>query len=102
MTFSVSGDKTTYSLSGNFYSQDGIIKNTSVKKGSIKISLNHEVNKIITISENIVLSRRETFGTPVDNGAYGKTTLSAALAAPPTLPVYDENGLPVKIGRAHV
>lgn len=97
VSFSGSSEKTTYSLTGNYYVQDGIIRNTSVKKGSVKLSLQHEVNSRINISGNIILTRRETFNTSVDNGAYGKTTLSGALSAPPTLPVYDEDGLPTKI-----
>lgn len=101
VTFSGDNEKTSYSLSGNFYEQEGIIRNTSVKKGSVRMSLQHELNKRISVSENIVLTRRETFGTSVDNGAFGKTILSGALSAPPTLSVYDENGLPTKIETAY-
>jgi len=101
LTFTGGSEKTAYSITGDIYAQDGIIMNTSVKKSSLKISLQSDVNKIVTISGNVVLTRRETDNTPVDNGAYGKTILSGALSAPPTLPVYDENGLPTKIETAY-
>ncbi len=101
LTFSGGDKKTTYSLSGDYYVQDGIIKNTSAKKGSMKISLRSQLNNIITAGGNIILTRRETFNTPVDNGAFGKTTLSGALAAPPTLPIFDENGVPTRIETAY-
>jgi hypothetical protein len=55
----------------------------------------------MTVDGNVILSRRETYDVSVDNGAYGKTTLSGALAAPPTLPVYDENGVPTQIETAY-
>ena len=101
VTFSGGSEKTVYNISGDIYTQDGIIRNSSVKKGSLKISVQSDINKIVTVSGNVILTRRETYGTPVDNGAYGKTTLSGALAAPPTLPVYDEDGLPTKIETAY-
>ena len=101
ISFSGSTNKTSFLISGNFYSQDGIVKNTSVKKGSIKLSLNHELTHGIKISENIIVTRRESHNTLVDNGFMGKTTLSGALSAPPTLTVYDENGLPTQIETAY-
>jgi TonB-linked SusC/RagA family outer membrane protein len=91
LTFSGGGNKTRYSLSGNFYDQQGILINNSIKRGSIKLNLDHEVNSRVTLGANITLSRREGYSTPVDNSLGGLITLS--LAAPPTLPVRDANGL---------
>src|SRR5690606_2500361 len=48
------------------------------------------------------LSRRELQEVAVDNGSRGSgSILSAAASAPPTLPIYDENGLPTQIERAY-
>ena len=101
ISFSGGNEKTNYFLSGNFYGQDGIIRNTSARRGTLKFGLDHDINKVVSISENIVVSRRDTYNTPVDNGAFGKTTLSGALSAPPTLPVYDEDGVPTRIETAY-
>ena len=101
ISFTGGNNKTNYFVSGNFYSQDGIIKNTSARRGTLKFGLDHDINKVVSISENIVVSRRDTYNTPVDNGSFGKTTLSGALSAPPTLPIYDEEGIPTRIETAY-
>ena len=98
ITFTGSSEKTRYSLSGNYYDQEGIIINTGVKRGSVRLNLDHEMNDWLKMAVNINLSRRERQSVPVDNGYRGTgSVLSAAASAPPTLPVYDENGLPTQI-----
>ena len=92
ITFSGASEATQYSLSGNYYEQEGIILNSGVKRGSLRLNLDHKVNDWAKLSVNINLSRRAKDQLSVNNGYYGNTILSGALAAPPTLPVYDENG----------
>ncbi|MBW6537600.1 MAG: SusC/RagA family TonB-linked outer membrane protein, partial [Mariniphaga sp.] len=102
LTFSGSTSKTRFSLSGNFYDQEGIIKYTGVKKGTFRLNLDHEFNKIISLAVNLNLSRSETKNRPTDAGTFGNTMLSGALSAPPTIPVYDENGDVIRIGQAYI
>ncbi len=97
ITFSGASDATRYSLSGNYYGQEGIIVNSGVKRGSLRLNLDHNVNKWAKIGVNINLSRREKNRINVNNGYYGNNIMSGALAAPPTLPIYDENGQFTKI-----
>ncbi|MGD9558878.1 MAG: SusC/RagA family TonB-linked outer membrane protein, partial [Mangrovibacterium sp.] len=97
ISFSGSSEKTRYSFSGNYYDQEGIIINTGVKRGSVRLNLDHEVNNWLKLAVNINLSRRQSSSVPVDNGYRGSGVLSAAASAPPTLSVYDENGLPNQI-----
>ena len=92
LTLSGSTEKTRYSFSTNYYSQDGIILNTGVQKGSSRLSLESEVKKWLTLGVNINLSKRKVDKMNVNNTSYGTGILSAALAAPPTLDPYDENG----------
>ncbi len=92
ITFSGSSESTRYSLSTNYYSQEGIIKRSGVKKGSMRLNLDHDVTKWLKLGVNLNLSRRFKERIDVNNGSYGTNILSAALAAPPTLPVYDEDG----------
>lgn len=101
LTFSGSSAKTNYSLSGNFYGQEGIIINSGVKKGSFRINLDHEIKSWLKLAVNLNISRRENNSVPVDNGRRGNNMFSGALSAPPTVPVYDENGLPVRIGESY-
>jgi TonB-linked SusC/RagA family outer membrane protein len=101
LTFSGSSDKTNYSFSGNYFDQEGILINSGTQRGSLRINLDHEVNKWLKMGVNLQLSRRQIQRVTVDNGNRGNSMLSAAASAPPTLPVYDENGLPTQIEQAY-
>lgn len=97
VSFSGSSEKTRYALSGNYFDQEGIIINSGVKRGSIRLNLDHELNNWLKMAVNLNVSRREELSVPVNNGYRGTAVLSAAASAPPTLPVYDANGLPTEI-----
>lgn len=97
ITFTGSSAKTRFSVSGNYYDQEGILLNSGVKRGSGRINLDHEMNSWLNIGLNLQLSRRERFSVQSDNGFRGTGLLSAAVSAPPTLPVYNDNGLPYEI-----
>jgi len=101
ITFSGGSEKTQYSVSGNYYGQDGILINTGVKRGSARVNLGHDIKDWLRFNVNLNLSRREQLSVPVNNGYRGTSVLSAAASAPPTLPVYDENGLPTQIERIY-
>jgi TonB-linked SusC/RagA family outer membrane protein len=92
VTFTGSSEKTRYSLSGNYYGQEGIIMNTGIKRGSLRLNLDHDIKDWLTLGVNFSASRREQFSVPVDNGSRGNTVFTGALSAPPTAPVYDANG----------
>ncbi len=93
ITFSKGSENTTYSLSGNFFEQQGILINTGVKRASLRLNVDSEVNRIVSIGTNLNLTRSTTNYQNVDNGHFGQNLLSGALSAPPTLPIYDENGV---------
>ena len=97
ITFSGSSDKTRYSLSGNYYGQEGIIFNSGIKRGSFRLNLDHDIKSWLTLGVNLSVSRRERMSVPVDNGERGNTVFSGALSAPPTLKPYDVNGLFTRI-----
>ena len=101
LSFSGGSGKTTYALSGNYYKQEGIIINSGVQKGLFRFNLDHEVKKWLNLSVNLNASRRENRSVPVDNGRRGNTMFSGALAAAPGLSIYDENGLPTRIGEVY-
>ncbi|MDB4582977.1 TonB-dependent receptor [Draconibacterium sp.] len=97
ITFTGSSEKTKYSLSGNYYDQEGILISTGVKRGSVRLNLDHEMKSWLKMGVNLQLSRRERFSVSSDNGFRGTGLLSAAASAPPTLPVYNDKGLPYEI-----
>ena len=93
ITFSGTSDKTRYSLSGNYFGQEGIIFNSGIKRGSFRLNLDHDIKSWLTLGVNLNVSRRERMSVPVDNGDRGNTVFSGAISAPPTLKPYDVNGL---------
>jgi len=98
LTFSGSASKTRFSLSGNLYDQEGIIKYSGVKKGTFRLNLDHEFNKIISLAVNLNLARSEISNLPIENV---DAMLAGAMNAPPTVPVYDENGGIVRVGQSY-
>jgi TonB-linked SusC/RagA family outer membrane protein len=101
ITFSGGSEKGRYSISGNYYDQDGIIENSGIQRGSVRLNLDQELKSWLKMGVNLQLSRNDQNSVPVDNGNRGNSLLSAAASAPPTLPVYDENGFPTQIEQAY-
>lgn len=98
LTFSGGSERTQYSLSGNYYGQEGVVKSSSAKRGSLRLNLGHELNERMTLGLNLNFARGEVYNVPLDNASFGENgRVSGHLSAPPTLPVYDENGIPTRI-----
>src|SRR5699024_1980488 len=57
LTVSGGSETTTYSFSGNFTDQNGIIKNTGFKRYSLRTNISSNINKSINIGMNISASR---------------------------------------------
>ena len=101
LTFSGGSEKGRYSVSGNYFDQQGIITNTGASRGSIRMNLDRQMKSWLKLGVNLQLARNERTAIPIDNGARGSTALSGAASAPPTLPLYDEDGLPTRIEQAY-
>ena len=98
ITFSGGSEKNTYSLSGNFFEQQGIIRNSSAKRGNVRLNTTHDISNRLKLGVNLALGRNEINTVPIDNAAFGEDgRMSGQLSAPPTLPVYDSNGVPTRI-----
>ncbi|WP_157718067.1 TonB-dependent receptor [Gramella sp. MAR_2010_147] len=92
LTFSGGTDGSSYSASANYFDQDGIIKGTGQKRGSLRLALDQKVNDWTRLTANAVATRSEINDADVNNGNAGNNIWSAALQAPPTISVYDEEG----------
>lgn len=93
LSFSGGGDQTTYALGLNYFDQPGIVLNTGAKRGNLRFNLNHDVNERVKLGFNLIASRSQIRQIPFDNEQF----LEGFLSAPPTVPVYDENGKPTRI-----
>lgn len=84
---SVSGgtDKTHYAVSGNYFNQEGILRNTGFERLSGRINIDTQVSKHFNVGANLSYSQI-TSDTPPSSAVF------AILQAPPTTPVYNADG----------
>lgn len=90
-------DKTVFSLSGNFFNQDGIIINSNFKRFSLRATLDHTINKRFKVGTSILSSYTISSNIPtginsIDGPVVTQGIVGAALGAPPTLVPYREDG----------
>jgi len=75
-----------YALSANYFAGDGVIKNTSFKRGNVRLSNDNRISNSlkvgINLSVNYGISNNTDWGQAIDR----------ALIFPPTQPVFDANG----------
>lgn len=69
IAFSGGKDKTTYMLSGNLFSQDGIVEASGFKKLTARINLDHEYKPWVTVGTHLQVGRsqREIRENPTGN-----------------------------------
>lgn len=93
---SVSGgdDKTTFFSSINYYDQDGVVKNTGIKKYIARVNLNRKLGENvrmgININSSLVKDQNSVDGL---NNNENAGPLNSALLYDPTEPVYTSDGV---------
>ncbi len=87
-------EKLKYLISGGYFHQEGIVLTSDYKRFNVRSNLDVQVSEKIKIGSTI--SGSYGYGTfPNTEGHYGSGgIIMMALAASPTIPVYDENGDP--------
>lgn len=83
VNFSKGADLSNYYISGTFYSQDGIIKNTGYDRASFRFNGDATILPKLKVGNSVALTW---------NQSYGNSVLGTAMAAPPTMPVKKEDG----------
>lgn len=93
--FTVSGgdEKTTFSVAGSYFDQQGIIIESGFKRGSLRFNLDNNIGKKLKIGTNVTVSRSVQNQVPAA-GAFETINglITSVLFAPPTIPVYNELG----------
>lgn len=89
LSFSGGDEKTRYALSGNYFSQDGIIVNSDFKRYSFRANLDRDVNKRLTIGNSLTFSRISSTGILTNAGTIVPGVTTSAMLFNPVLPVYD-------------
>lgn len=93
-SLSISGgnEKTKFNLSGSMLDQEGIILNSSHKQLQFRANVDHKIRDNWKVSFNNIVGHNKNKSLFSDNTERGQGVLSGALIAPPTVPIYDENG----------
>jgi len=93
-------DKATYFISGGYYSSDGIVINTGIKRYTLSSNTDIQLSKSIKLGANLTAShttglRQNNSGSNASidgNKATGAPIIAAALASSPAYPVRDSIG----------
>jgi TonB-linked SusC/RagA family outer membrane protein len=93
LSFSGGSTDTHYYLSGNLLRQDGVIVNTNLDRGSVRLNLDHDVSSRLRVGNRFTFSR--SISNVMPNGGAGQEVSSVlinALTAPPTLAPFGSGG----------
>jgi TonB-linked SusC/RagA family outer membrane protein len=86
-------DKTQYAITGNYFDQDGIVINSDLKRASLRANIDTKLSSWITFQSSLTASR--TFSNVAYSEGDGATeggVINGALAIPPTMYVYNDDG----------
>lgn len=86
--------KTRYFISGNYFDQQGIVLNSDLKRYSLRVNLDNQINDKVTFSQSLTYSRTVNNSVPIASVGDGniRTPAEKARVTSPTVPVFDENG----------
>lgn len=86
-------EATKYLISGNFFKQNGVVKNNDMERYTGRINLEQKVSKYVNMGVNLTLSRNQTDNVPLGAGQNEYASIMVAAAQfNPLLPIKDENG----------
>lgn len=90
-------DKTQIALGANYYSQDGVIRNSDYKRYAFRTNLDHKISEVFKVGTSLYYTvtkehRINAGGTDVDVQSARGGILGKAVAAPPTLQPFKANG----------
>ncbi|GAB5550579.1 MAG: TonB-dependent receptor [Saprospiraceae bacterium] len=92
LDLSISGgdDKVKYYVSGNSFSQDGIMRNNDYQRQTGRVNLDYSVSEKLRFGTSVLYSRSDRTRSDNDNNIFG--ALGAAFFNPPNLPARQSDG----------
>jgi TonB-dependent starch-binding outer membrane protein SusC len=92
LTFTGGAEKSAYTISGNYFTQDGIVggKKANFQRATVRFNSVHDVKKWLTLGNNIGFTWLERQGL-TENSQYN-SPLIRALNMDPVTPVYKADG----------
>jgi TonB-linked SusC/RagA family outer membrane protein len=85
LNFSGGSEKNQYSVSGNWFTQDGVVNQTDFNRGSIRVNLDNRLNDRFKVATSVTASRS------INNRSLNYA-LSNAMQFSPLLSPFDQNG----------
>ncbi len=93
LTVSGGNKSTKYLLSGNFYDQDGIVKNSGFKRYSLRANIDQELSKYVKLGFNLTTSRIDNDNTQLGGAEFENSgVIRAAIQQGPHIQAIDEDG----------
>ena len=92
LTVSGGSEKTQFSVSGNVFDQQGILRGSGYKRYSVRANFIHNISNKITMNYSSTLSRSILDNKNWGGARFGASLISSALCAPSTLTPYNEDG----------
>lgn len=84
---------TRYLVSGNYYDQQAIVKNSSFKRYSIRANIDQDINRYVKTGVNLTASRIDNQNTQLGSDQYENSgIIRAAIQQGPHIPAIDEDG----------
>lgn len=86
-------ESTKYLISGNFFKQNGVVKNNDMDRYTARMNVEQRLSKYVNLGVNLTLSRNKTNNVPLGAGqAEHASIMVSAAQFNPLLPIKDENG----------
>ena len=82
--------KTQFYSSLNYFSQDGILRESKFDRYALRTNVTHDINSFIRLGSNIAISKSLRDETPVDNSIY--SPFPRAQVARPDQAIFNDNG----------
>lgn len=84
---------TRYALTGNYFGQKGVVKNSDLNRYTLRSNLEQKLNSRFTTGLNMTLSQIENENIPLGSLMWENAgLLTSALMYDPTVPIRDANG----------
>src|SRR5690606_21602338 len=89
LSFSGGDERTNYSISGGYFTQDGIVIGSDFERFSFRTNLERDISDRLTVGNNLSYARINSNGVLTGAGSLNAGVISNALQMNPILPVYD-------------
>ncbi len=86
-------ERTQYFVSGNYYDHNGIIKNSGIRRFSLRTNLEQKINTFIKLGVNLTASQTRHQNSQLGDGAAENSgIIRSAIQFNRSIPAMDENG----------